>query len=191
MAPLFAYTARVRQSGRIWEGFCRGGASHYERKAQGRHGHKGLKPESVDFWHNAQNRLKKKKKKTCGKRLQTDFSVRQVPALPSAFSFTSQSVCSQQIPSIHPSLALLLPLPPHQFDTLAMCSVCYTWQDYMSSRSLEDIKNQKDFFYWFQVWHFWKILGLTAHVRAHTHTHTSLYFCLVITFIDVIYYPAP
>ena len=35
----------------------RGGASHYEWKAKGGHGHKGLKPESVFFWHNMQNWL--------------------------------------------------------------------------------------------------------------------------------------
>lgn len=79
-------------------------------------------------------------------------------------------LCSQQIPSIHLSLSLLLPLPPHQFDTLAMWSVCYTWQDYVSSRSLEDIKNQKiliDFRYDI----FGKYWNLT-HTCAFTRTHS-------------------
>lgn len=92
----------------------RRGPSHYVWEAQGRLGHKGLKPERACvcewvcvrvFFLGIICRIGSFFKKTCGKRLQTDFSVRQVPARPSAFSFTSLSVCSQPIPSIHPSLS--------------------------------------------------------------------------------------
>lgn len=150
MPPLFTYKARVRQSGRIWEGFCisscsgGGGASHYEWKAKGGHGHKGLKPESVFFWHNMQNWLFFFFfLKTCGKRLQTDFSVRQVPALPSAFSFTSLSVCSQPIPSSfhNPDSSISLHLSfslSHQSDQFdALFIMCW----HTPFRYLEEIKS--------------------------------------------------
>lgn len=89
-------------------------------KLKGGHGHKGLKPESVSFFFGIKCRIGSFFLKTCGKRLQTDFSVRQVPALPSAFSFTSLSVCSQPIPSsLHtPDSSISLSLFPlfHQSD---------------------------------------------------------------------------
>lgn len=93
------------------------GASYYDWKAKGSAWSQRVKTWECLFWHNMQNWpffLK-----TCGKRLQTDLSLRQVPALPSVFSFTSLSVCSQLIPSslytpdssIHLSLSLCLFLP--------------------------------------------------------------------------------
>lgn len=99
------------------------------------------------FWHNMQDWLfkkkKRKKKKTCGKRLQTDFSVRQVPALPSAFSFTSLSVCSQPIPSIHPSLSLS-PFPSSTNQISVTPSPCAAHaHNSISSRSLEEIQIRK------------------------------------------------
>lgn len=130
------------------------GVGHHimSERARGRHGHKGLKPESVVFWHNTQNWLKKKKKKkkkTCGKRLQTDFSVRQVPALPSAFSFTSQSVCSQQIPPfIRPSLSLSL---FHHISLIpSPCVACATRGRITRLPGLwKTLKIKRDFFFFF------------------------------------------
>lgn len=100
MPPLFAYKARVRRRGRIWEGFCASSCSQgghpimAERLKRG-HCHKGLKPESsflfflffFPFWHAFSF-------KTCASQLQTDLGGRQVPALPSALSQCFSSLCS-------------------------------------------------------------------------------------------------
>lgn len=138
---------------RFWESFCISscsegrGASYYEWKAKGRARSQRVKTRESFFWHNVQNWLFFLVLKTCGKRLQTDFSVRQVPALPSAFTFTSLSVCSQPITSslslqsqfIYLSFSLSLFSPSfHQsdeFDTLPVMR----WHTYSY---LEEMKNR-------------------------------------------------
>lgn len=137
----------------FWESFCISscsegrGASYYEWKAKGRARSQRVKTRESFFWHNVQNWLFFLVLKTCGKRLQTDFSVRQVPALPSAFTFTSLSVCSQPITSslslqsqfIYLSFSLSLFSPSfHQsdeFDTLPIMR----WHTYSY---LEEMKNR-------------------------------------------------
>lgn len=115
MRPLFAYKARVRRRGRIWEGFLylllfTGGHPIMAEKLKGRAQSQRVKTRECLFLACHADLAFFSPFKTCGKQLQTDFRGRQVPAPPSAFTFTSlTTVCSHLLLSLFSPLSAIRP----------------------------------------------------------------------------------